>query len=107
MWAILAAALVAEIERRLQSGQSQRQVAKQFQVSRNTVAGIAKGTRQVRQKLSAEAKDAGSIEARQTLSVPRKLPLAQRCPCCGHFVQLPCQVCRTRRFVNGTQQAVG
>jgi hypothetical protein len=66
---------------------SQRAIAKQLQVGRGVVAGIANGTRP----------DYHARRQAQVPPPPAVLQPTRRCPGCGALVQWPCLACRTRR----------
>jgi DNA-binding XRE family transcriptional regulator len=84
---MIAAALVQEIRRLLAEGRlSQRQIARQLNVSRGTVGAIATGKRREVQR-SAE-------QGKEDPLAPSGPP--QRCPQCGGMVYLPCRLCHVR-----------
>jgi transcriptional regulator with XRE-family HTH domain len=88
---MIAAGKVQEVERLLSEGQfSQRQIARRTGVSRATVSAIADGTRpdyeaqrRLRDLRQAEDECQGPVE---------------RCKGCGGLTQMPCRVCRVRKF---------
>lgn len=80
----LAPAIVDEVKRLLGEDKlSQRRIARQLGVGRNTVDAIATGKRPCRkvQRISDTALPDGPYI---------------RCPGCGGKQQIPCRVCRTR-----------
>lgn len=89
---MLPVATIAEVRRLLREGElSQRQIAAELKVSRGTVGAIARGTRQDRRPRSA-------VRVTDVFS-PEEPP--ERCRGCGALVQMPCVLCRTRRYLAG------
>ena len=77
---------VAEVRRMLAGGRlSQRKIAEQTGISRETVRAIALGRRPDRENRPSPRDD----------HEPFPGPV-RRCPGCGGMVQLPCLLCRVR-----------
>ncbi len=86
---MLTNAKVIEVQNLLRMGLSQREVAAQANVSKGTVALIARGRRLPEPEAEPEVEDEES----------RELPRVERCPACGVMVELPCVACRTRQYL--------
>src|SRR5215211_2460466 len=88
---MIAAGKVQEVQQLLSEGlYSQRQIAKRTGVSRATIAAIADGSRPdyeaqrlLRNLRTAEEESQGPVE---------------RCKGCGGLTQMPCRLCRVRKF---------
>ncbi len=84
--AMIHPALIDEVRRLLAEGRlSQREIARQTQVSRGTVSLISRGRRPDYDTREAELDDWPT----------RRGPMV-RCPGCGGWVQAPCRLCRVR-----------
>jgi hypothetical protein len=81
---MLSSSIIAEVERLLAAGHSQREVAQLTGVCRNTINRIAAGKRANR----------ASRRETELSSLPRTL--AARCQSCGGMVYPPCKLCRVR-----------
>jgi hypothetical protein len=84
---MLAVTVVEEVQRLLNQGLSQREVARKVGVSRGTVHAIASGKR-----LPLDPRRPHSADE------PMEFPdgPTQRCPQCGSRVKMPCLACRVR-----------
>jgi len=90
--------IIAEAARLLLTRElSQRQIAARLGISRGTVLAIAKQRRPLtlcRTSRAATAKQQRRYAQHLTLHAAR---LPERCPECRNLVQLPCQICASRR----------
>jgi DNA-binding XRE family transcriptional regulator len=88
---MLTPAKVAEARRLLDRGQkSQREIARELEISRTTLRAIANGRR-----------------PDVVIDIPEEDPKCQlppvRCRGCGGMVHAPCRVCRLRKLTAGRQ----
>lgn len=86
---MIAPHIVDEVARLLADGRcSQRELARQLGLSRNTIRAIARGQR------PRERRPGGRyFDPTQPLVPPR------RCPTCGGLVYPPCRLCRVRQHI--------
>ncbi len=78
---------------------SQRQIAARLGISRGTVLAISRQRRPLTLRRAAHAAHVSSKQQRRyaervTLHAAQ---LPERCPECRNLVQLPCQICASRR----------
>lgn len=84
---MLSQSLVREIDRLLREGKmTQLAIGRKLGVSRGTVNAIANG----RRRLHGRESDAGNSNEEAIDRLP------ERCTRCGHTVELPCRICRSR-----------
>ena len=93
-WRLLRNDIYKQVVELLQEGKlSQRGIAREVGVDRNTVRRLARGWRPGRRERKLEV-DFGSAE----IFFPDPVSDPARCPGCGALVQLPCLACQIRAF---------
>jgi hypothetical protein len=86
---MLTVSVVAEVQRLLALGVSQRAISRTVGVSRGSVHGIATGKRQLHDPRRDAMRE-------PEIDIPRGP--ARRCPECGGMVQFPCLACQIRQL---------